>query len=78
MTSPPKDSVYSRVVTLRSLRLCMFLGELNGLDVDAADVGNAYLMAYTKRETLHHCWTQIWGSPRLFAHHCQGSLWTSD
>jgi hypothetical protein len=28
MTSPPKDSVYSGVVTLRSLRLCMFLGEL--------------------------------------------------
>jgi hypothetical protein len=28
----------------------MFLGELNGLDVDAADVGNAYLMAYTKEK----------------------------
>jgi hypothetical protein len=50
MTAPPKDSVYSEVVTLRSLRLCMFLGELNGLDVDAADVGNAYLMAYTKEK----------------------------
>jgi hypothetical protein len=50
MTAPPKDSVYSGVVTLRSLRLCMFLGELNGLDVDAADVGNAYLMAYTKEK----------------------------
>ena len=33
MTAPPKDSVYSGVVTLRSLRLCMFLGALNGLDV---------------------------------------------
>ena len=50
MTAPPKDSVYSGVVTLISLRLCMFLGELNGLDVDAADVGNAYLMAYTKEK----------------------------
>jgi hypothetical protein len=50
VTSPPKDSVYSGVVTLRSLRLCMLLGELNGLDVDAADVGNAYLMAYTKEK----------------------------
>ncbi len=50
MTAPPKDSVYSGVVTLRSLRLCMFLGELNGLNVDAADVGNAYLMAYTKEK----------------------------
>jgi hypothetical protein len=42
MTTPPKDS------SLRSLRLCIFLWERNGLDVDAADVGNAYLMAYTK------------------------------
>ena len=52
MTAPPKDSVYSGVVTLRSLRLCMFLGELNGLDVDAADVGNAYLVAYTKEKVF--------------------------
>jgi hypothetical protein len=51
MTAPPnKDSVYSGVVTLRSLILCMLLGELNGLDVNAADVGNAYLMAYTKEK----------------------------
>ena len=50
MTAPPKDSIYSGIVTLRSLRLCMFLGELNGLDVNAADVGNAYIMAYTKEK----------------------------
>jgi hypothetical protein len=51
MTASPKDpSIYSGVVTLGSLRLCMFLGEVNGLDVDAADVGNAYLMAYTKEK----------------------------
>ena len=48
MTAPPKDSVYSSVVTLRSLRICMFLAELNGLNVHAADIGNAYLEAYTK------------------------------
>ena len=28
----------------------MLLGELNGLNVAAADVGNAYLMAYTKEK----------------------------
>jgi hypothetical protein len=50
MTAPPKDSVYSGVVTLRSLRLCMLLAELNGLKVEAADVGNAYLEAYTKEK----------------------------
>jgi hypothetical protein len=50
MTDPPKDSVYSGVVTLRSLRLCMLLAELNGLKVEAADIGNAYLEAYTKEK----------------------------
>ncbi|MGL4933428.1 MAG: reverse transcriptase domain-containing protein, partial [Aeromonas sp.] len=48
MTDPPLDSVYSGVVTLRSLRLCIFLAELNGLTLYAADVGNAYLEAKTK------------------------------
>ena len=50
MTAPPKDSVYSGVVTLRSLRLCILLAELNGLKVEAADIGNAYLEAYTKEK----------------------------
>jgi hypothetical protein len=50
MTAPPKDSVYSGVVTLRSLRLCILLAELNGLQVEAADVGNAYLEAFTQEK----------------------------
>jgi hypothetical protein len=50
LTAPPKGSVYSGVVTLRSLRLCMLFAELNGLKVEAADVGNAYLEAYTKEK----------------------------
>jgi hypothetical protein len=50
MTAPPKDSVYSGVVSLRSLRIVSFLAELNGLELMAADVGNAYLEAYTKEK----------------------------
>jgi hypothetical protein len=50
LTAPPKDSVYSGVGTLRSLQLCMFLTELNGLKVEAADIGNAYLETYTKEK----------------------------
>jgi hypothetical protein len=50
ITAPTKDSVYSGVVTLRSLCLCMLLAELNGLKVEAVDVGNAYLEAYTKEK----------------------------
>ena len=35
------------VVSLRHLRLVIFLGELNNLELWGADIGNAYLEAYT-------------------------------
>ena len=50
MTNPAKDSIYSGVVGLRSLRIISFLAELNGLELMAADVGNAYLEACTKEK----------------------------
>lgn len=50
MTDPPLESVYSGVVTLRSLRLVIFLAELNGFCLFACDVGNAYLEARTKEK----------------------------
>ena len=49
-TKPPRDSVYSGVASLRSLRIVCFLAELNGLKVTGGDVGNAYLEAYTKEK----------------------------
>ena len=50
LTDTPVESVYSSVVSLKGLRLVMFLAELNGLDVWATDVGNAYLEANTKEK----------------------------
>ena len=50
MTEPPRDSVYSSVASLRSIRVVSFLAELNGLELMAADVGNAYLEAKTKEK----------------------------
>jgi len=50
MTDPPIDSVYSGVVSLRALRMVVFLAELNGLELYQADVGNAYLEAKTKEK----------------------------
>jgi hypothetical protein len=50
MTEPPKDSVYSGVVSLRSMRLALLIGELNGLKTMVGDIGNAYLEAYTKEK----------------------------
>ena len=50
LTDEPTESIYSGVVSLRSLRLAIFAGELNGLSVWGADVGNAYLESYTKEK----------------------------
>jgi hypothetical protein len=50
LTDVPIESVYSGVVSLQSLRIVIFLAELNGLEVHAADVGNAYLEARTREK----------------------------
>ena len=44
------ETVYSGAVSLRNLRLAMFLAELNGLQLWEAEVGNAYLQALTKEK----------------------------
>ena len=38
------------VVSLRSLRMVVFLSQLNGFEIWGADVGNAYLEAYTDQK----------------------------
>ena len=50
LTGPPLESVYSGVVSLRGLRLVLFLAELNGLTIWTMDVGNAYLEAKTREK----------------------------
>ena len=50
LTEAPDDSIYSSVVSLRGLRLVLFLVELNGLSVWSTDVSNAYLEAKTKEK----------------------------
>ena len=43
VTPAPVENIYSGVVSLRHLRLVIFLGELNNLELWGADIGNAYL-----------------------------------
>jgi hypothetical protein len=52
MTDPPKDAVFSSVVTRDSVRIAFTIAALNGLEVLAGDVQNAYLNAPTKEK----CW----------------------
>ena len=50
LTNIPLDSVYSGVVTLRGLRMLVFLAELNNLQTWATDIGNVYLKAVTSEK----------------------------
>jgi hypothetical protein len=50
LTDIPLESVYSVVVSLRGLRIVTFLAKLNGLDLWATDIGNAYLEAFTMEQ----------------------------
>ena len=70
LTKVPVESIYSGVVSLRSLRIVVFLSQLNDLEIWGADVGNAYLEAYTDeklciivgpefKELQGHLWIMI-------------------
>ena len=46
LTPEAVENIYSGVVSLRNLRVVIFLGKLNSLDIWGADIGNAYLEAF--------------------------------
>ena len=50
LTATPIESVYSGVVSLRGLRTCLFIGELDGMEPWETDIGNAYLEALTSEK----------------------------
>ena len=47
LTPEPIEIIHSGVVSLRNLRLVIFLGKLSNLDIWGADIGSAYLEAFT-------------------------------
>ena len=52
LTPEPVESIYSGVVSLRNLRLVIFLGRLNNLELWGADIGNAYLELSQKKNYI--------------------------
>ena len=50
LTTTPSESVYSGVVSLRGLRTCVFIGEMDGMVPWGTDIGNAYLEAVTSEK----------------------------
>ena len=47
LTATSAESIYSGVVSLKGLQTCLFIGELDGMEPWATDIGNAYLEALT-------------------------------
>jgi hypothetical protein len=52
LTPVPPKSVYSRVVSLRSLCIAVFLAKLNSMKLWGADIGNAYLEAKAQEKVF--------------------------
>ena len=50
LTEPPSTMTYSSVVSRESIRIGFLVAALNGLDVLAADIQNAYLNAPTEEK----------------------------
>ena len=48
MTDPSTEEVYSGVVSMETVRTCFVVAQMNGLEVCAGDVGNAFLNGITK------------------------------
>ena len=47
LTDIPQHSVHSTVISLRGLRVIIFLSEFNNLQIWTTDIGNAYLNPFT-------------------------------
>jgi hypothetical protein len=50
VTDPPASITYSSVVSCETVQIAFVVAALNDLDVVAADIGNAYLNAYTSEK----------------------------
>jgi hypothetical protein len=50
MTDPHNEDIFSGVVSMKTVRICFTLAKLNGLDICAGDIGNAYLYGKTKEK----------------------------
>jgi hypothetical protein len=55
VTEPPTSITYSSVVARDSIRIAFLISALNDLDILSADIGNAYLNAYTKEKVHTTC-----------------------
>ena len=62
MTAPPSSMTYASVVSRESVRIAFLLAALNGCDILAGDIGNAYLNAFTSEKIYYRAGLE-WGAP---------------
>jgi len=55
MTGPPADITFASVVSRESVRIAFLLAALNGLELEAADIGNAFLNAPCREKIWIRC-----------------------
>jgi len=55
MTAPPASITYTSVVSRESVRIAFVLAALNRLEIEVADIGNAYLNAPTNEKMVITC-----------------------
>jgi hypothetical protein len=60
MTAPPRDSVCSGVASLRSMGIAALLAKLNGIEMQAAGIGNACLKALTLEKACYVAGPEFW------------------
>jgi len=60
MTDPPASITYASVVSRESVRIAFLIAALNGLSIEAADIGNAYINAPCREKIGITCGPE-WG-----------------
>lgn len=61
LTDPPSTMTYASVVSRESVRIAFLIAAMNGLDILAGDIGNAYLNAETEEKIWYRAGKE-WGA----------------
>ena len=73
LTPEPIENIYSGEVSLRNISLVIFLGKLINLDIWGAEIGNAYLEAFTDEKLYIVAgpeFQELEGYILIFLRHC--------